>query len=65
MTPYLTWQAVTALADESMKRDWMLATMIRAKKLPPLEKLLSSPEKKNDIGMDLKAALMGIKGKRK
>lgn len=65
LTPYLTKQVIKAVHDERITQTWMLANMTRAKKLPPLEKLLSrGRQNKGDVGMRLKAALMAINVKR-
>ena len=64
MTPYLSKLAMAALHDETVTRIWMQASMMRMKKLPPLNKLLNK-KTGQDAGMRLKAALIGISEKEK
>lgn len=64
LTPYLTKNAISAMADGRTTTAWMMANLSRSKTLPKLEKLLSKTEPKGgDIGMKLKSALAGIKRK--
>lgn len=64
MTPYLTGKAIATMIEETVTRTWTLASMMRMKKLPPLNKLLSK-KTGQDVGMRLKAALIGISEKEK
>lgn len=63
MTPYLTGIAIGAVTDGRNTAAWINAALTRAKKMPPLEELLGKKKSKGDVGMRLKAALSGVKGK--
>ena len=65
MTPYLTRTAIQSMSDERITQTWMLAGMMRAKKLPELSKLLSKKTDKKDISQGLKMALMSLNTKSK
>ena len=58
MTPYLTGTAMDALYDLRIKQGWIVAGLMRQKKLPELKKLLSKkPVDTKQRMNELKAAL--------
>lgn len=64
MTPYLTRQAVCALADGRSTSAWLTANLSRAKKMPKLESLLVKREIDHvDMEARMKNALRNM-GKR-
>lgn len=64
LTPYLTKHAIKAASDENVTRTWILASFMRAKKLPKLDKLLKQEKPKSDMEMRMKTALMGLSKKK-
>lgn len=64
LTPYLTKHAIKAASDENITRTWILANLMRAKKLPKLEKLLKQEKPKSDMENRLKTALSGLSKKK-
>jgi len=64
LTPYLTRQAVCALADGRSASAWLMANLSRAKKMPKLESLLVRREVDHaDMEARMKNALKNM-GKR-
>lgn len=64
LTPYLTRQAVCALADGRSTSAWLMANLSRAKKMPKLESLLVRREVDHaDMEARMKNALKNM-GKR-
>ena len=65
MTPYLTGKAIATMIEETVTRTWTLASMMRMKTLPKLDKLLNKTvqARKPDVSARLKSALLGFKGK--
>lgn len=57
LTPYLTFHAVAGLLNGAHTRAWFQAAMIRAKKLPELDELITGAAKKKDAGLSFKQAL--------
>lgn len=64
LTPYLTKYAIRATHEEQITRTWILASLMRAKKLPKLEKLLKQEKPKSDMENRLKTALSGLSKKK-
>lgn len=59
MTPYLTKQALPALAERHNTTIWTQAALIRAKKLPELEKFAGRP-KEQTTPADLEAKMKAL-----
>ena len=66
MTPYLSKLAIKAMNDETVTRAWIAASLMRAKKLPKLEKLLQADKQDSKAEMEsrMKTALKGLSKKK-
>jgi len=53
-----------AAHEEQITRQWIQASLMRAKKLPKLEKLLKQEKPKSDMELRMKTALMGLSKKK-